>query len=215
MKKITAIILIAALTVILAACSGIASEAGDYSGYIPENAEQVRTERDDGFTETTYRTPDNAEYEILTDSSNAVRVLKFDSRQKSTASEITLTADDAFAVITAIYPNAYLIHSNTDRDDGAYEWDVIFSDDEIIAEYELDAATGAIIDYTVFYGAPFGFDPVSIINSNYPAAEITEMSLDTDDGNLQIDGQARLENRPYDFTIDLDSQKIIEWEYDD
>ena len=41
------------------------------------------------------------------------------------------------------------------------------------------------------------------------------MSLDTDDGKLQIDGQALLENRPYDFTIDLDSQKIIEWEYDD
>ena len=215
MKKITAIILIAALTVILAACSGIASEAVDYSGYIPESAQQIRSERDDGFTETTYRTPEGAEYELYTDSTDTVRVLKFDSRQKSTATEPTLTADEAFAAITAIYPNAYLIHSNTDRNDGAYEWDVLFSDDEIIAEYELDAATGAVLDYTVFYGAPFGFDPVSIINSNYPAAEIIEMSLDTDDGKLQIDGQARLDNRPYDFTIDLDSQKIIEWEYDD
>lgn len=216
MKKhlltIVSIISVLALT----ACAGSASEApADYTAYIPENAVETKTERDDGFIETDYRTDAGEEYSLYTDNTGAVQALKYDSKTRSTAAEAALTEDEAFAVITALYPNAAPLYAAQTRDDGAYEWDILFTDGEILAEYDLDAATGAVLDYAIFYTASAEFDPVSIIASNYPGSEIRDLDLDIDDGRLQVDGTALLENRPYDFAIDAATGKIIEWEYDD
>ena len=212
MKKIISAVIIAAMALSLAACAGGSAEPFDYSGYIPDTAESVKTERDDGFTEMTYRDQDGSQYKLYIDSENNVRVMKYDSQQRSTANEAALTAEEAFSFVTAVYPNARLVASASDLDDGGYEWTVIFADGDILGEYELDAATGAVMEYTIFYGITSGTDPVSVITASYPGAEILHLDLGKDDGRLEYEGGARLDGGVYEFTIDIDSGKLVEWE---
>lgn len=215
MKKFIAIMIIGALALALASCAGGSAEAFDYSAYIPDTAQIVETERDDGFTETEYRDADGSEYSLYTDNSGAVRALKYDSSQDSTATEATLTAEEAFAFITAVYPNARLLMANAERDDGRCEWVVLFADGGVIGEYELDAATGAILEYVLFYGVAEDVDPVGVISASYAGAEILNLDLGHDDGRLVYEGEARLDGGVYEFAVDADSGKLVEWEKDD
>jgi uncharacterized membrane protein YkoI len=216
MKKIIVVFILAIAALNLTACAGGAAEAFDHSGYIPETAESVETERDDGFTKTTYRDQDGSEYELYVDQDNNVRVMKYDSERDSTATEVALTAEEAFAFVTAVYPNARLIASDSDDDDdGGREWTVLFADGDIIGEYELDAATGDVLEYTLFYGVTAETDPLSVITGSYPGAEIVHLDLSMDDGRLEYDGEARMNGDIYEFTVDVDSGKLIEWEQED
>ena len=216
MKKITAIILATVLSALLIGCAAGSAENNDFTNqYLPEGVEFVRTEREDGFTEYKYRDADRNEYTLIVDSSENVRALEYDTKTKSTAGEVILSAEDAFAVITALYPEAVLVTAIEGKDDGKWEWNILFSYNNDLYFYELDAATGAVLDYDVFYGLTETIDPAAIITANVPDAEILEISLDTDDGRLYIEGDARTANGIVEFSIDADTGIVVEMEYDD
>lgn len=216
MKKLTAVILAAVLAVMLLGCAaGSAENTAFTAQYLPEGAEYVRSERDDGFTEHKYRDADKNEYVLIVDSSENVRALEYDAKAKSTADEVVLSADEAFAVIAAVYPEARLITAVEDRDDGKWEWNILFANGFNLYFYELDAATGDVLDYDIFFGLTETIDPAAIITANIPGSEILEISLDTDDGRLYIEGEARTEGGILEFTIDADTGIIVETEYDD
>ena len=215
MKRIISICIAATMMLTLAACAGGTAEANDYASYVPETAENIRTERDDGFTVIEYRDQDGSEYELLIDGSDNVRALTYDSRINSTATAETLTEDEAFAVVTEVYPEATLISAVSDRDDGTYEWNVLFADEGIVGEYELDAANGTVLEYSLFYGMTGDNDPAATIIANYPNAQVIDINLDADDGRLYFEGDALLDGARYEFSIDADTGDIREWKMDD
>ena len=216
MKKITAIILAAVLTTLLIGCAAGSAENTDFTArYLPEGVEFVRSERDDGFTENKYRDVDKNEYTLIVDASENVRALEYDAKAKSSAKDVVLTAEEAFAVITALYPESVLITAIEDKDDGRWEWNILFSYENDLYFYELDAATGDVLDYDIFYGLTEAINPAAIITANIPDAEILEVSLDTDDGRLYIEGEARTANGIVEFSIDADTGIVVEMEYDD
>ena len=216
MKKLASVLLTALLALSLIGCaSGSAENAVLTEQYLPEGVEFIRTEKDDGFTEHKYRDASGSEYTLTVDSANNVRVLEYDAAVRSTAERTVLTGEDAFAVITAAYPEAVLITAAEDRDDGRYEWNILFADKGILGFYELDAATGAVLDYDIFYAVGEVIDPAAIITANIPDAGITEVSLDTDNGRLYIEGEAASANGIMEFTIDADTGTVVELEHDD
>ena len=216
MKKITAIILAAALATLLIGCAAGSAENTDFATkYLPEGIEFVRSERDDGFTEYKYRDVNKNEYTLIVDASENVRALEYDAKAKSSAKDVLLTAEEAFAVITALYPEAVLITAIEDKDDGRWEWNILFSYENDLYFYELDAATGDVLAYDIFYGLTEAINPAAIITANVPDAEILEISLDADDGRLYIEGEARTANDILEFSIDADTGIVVEMEYDD
>lgn len=215
MKKLTIISMMLIAAALMTACGmGSAEDAKFTAGYLPEGAQFVRTEKDDGFTEHIYR-DENGEYKLLTDSSDSVRALEYDAKARSTAETISLSADEAFAKITADRPEAQLLAAVEDRDDGRYEYGILFADGSDLGYYELDAATGDILDFEIFYGLAASVDLTGILESNMANPAVTEISLDADDGRLYLEGEARTDNGLIEFTIDADSGILVEAEYDD
>lgn len=216
MKRLTAIILTAALAVMLLGCAASSAENTDFTAqYLPEGVEFIKAEKDDGFTEYKYRDADKNKYTLIADSADNVRALEFDSNSDPTAAEVILTEEDAFSVIKALYPEAELITAVDDRDDGGWEWNILFADGSDLLFYELDAANGDILGYDIFYGLSQPIDPGAIISANIPGAEILEIGLDTDDGRVYIEGEARTSTGVVEFSIDADTGIIVKAEYDD
>lgn len=216
MKKIIALLTTLLLIAALTACGAVSAEVADLTvKYLPETAGFVRSEKDDGFTEHIYRDAVGGEYVLLEDRDGTARALEYDSKVRSSASEVVLTAEEAFAVITAEYPNAVLVAAVEDRDDRAYEWSVLFTDENLLAFYELDAATGAVLEYDLFFTNVEQLDPAAIITANLPGAELRELSLDADDGRLYLEGEALMDRRIVEFTIDAETGTVVEIEYED
>ena len=215
MKKFYILTLAIMMAIILAACStGSAEDVQLTTDYLPEGVEFVRTENDDGFTEHKYRDTDG-EYTLLVDKDNNVRALEYDAFANSTAQNITLSAEDALEYLKAVQSEAELIAAVEDRDDARYEWDLLITAGDDLAFYELDAETGAILDYEIFYGIASTIDLAAILESNMANASVIEISLDADDGRLYLEGEARTDNGLIEFKIDAESGILIEAEYND
>ena len=216
MKKLSVILIAAALALILAACTaGAAGNTGLEEQYLPQGVEFIKTEKDDGFTEHKYRDSENNKYTLIVDAAGSVRALEYDSTARSKAESVVLTSEEAFAAVTAVYPEARLITAAEDRDDGRWEWDLLFTDGSVLGFYEIDASDGTVLDYELLYYSGSPIDPVAIITANLPNAVVSELSLDTDDGRLYIEGEASAEKGVIEFTIDADTGTIVEMEYDD
>lgn len=214
-RTISFALILMLMAVMLAACSAGSAENAQFTGeYLPEGAEFIRTERDDGFTEHKYRDADG-QYTLLVDGNENVRALEYDAAARSTADTVALTADEAFAKLTEAYPEAVLIAAVEDRDDGRYEQDLLVSVGDDLGFFELDAATGDILDYEIFYGLGATLDLSAILESNLANASVVELNLDADDGRLYLDGEARTDNGRMEFTIDAESGILVEAEYDD
>jgi len=215
MKRAFTAILAIMMVTVLAACTAGSAENAQLAGeYLPEGAEFIRSEKDDGFTEHKYR-DENGVYTLLTDRNDKVRALDYDAAARSTAETVVLTAEEAFEYLKATQPEAELISAAEDRDDGRYEYDLLVKNGDDLSLYELDAATGAILDYDIFYGLAANIDLEAVLSSNMANPVITSLSLDADDGRLYLEGNARTDNGPMEFTIDAESGILVEAEYDD
>lgn len=213
MKRYFAIMLSALTAMALCACSaGSAEDASLTAEYLPEGVEFIKTERDDGFTEHQYRDADGGRYTLSVDDAGAVRALEYDAKTDSTAVEVLLSAEEAFAVIQAARPEAQLITAIEDRDDGRYEWDILFRDGEDLCFYELDAATGAVLGYDIFFGAGGAADPAGALSAQLDGAAIVEISLEADDGRLTFEGEAVFGTGRVEFVIDAETGTVIELE---
>lgn len=216
MKKLIALMLSLISVAALAACGAVSAEdAALTEKYLPENAVFVRTEKDDGFTEQIYRDDKGGEYVLIEDRGGALRAIEYESAQRPLTTGTALTQEEAFAVITAVYPEAVLVAAFEDMDDGRAEWNILFTDEGLLGFYELDAITGEVLDYDLFFAKGEVIDPAAIITANLPGAQLKELSLDIDDGRLYIEGEAIQDLREIEFTIDADTGVVVEVEYDD
>lgn len=216
MKKIIIIVAAALLAAtLLTFAIGSAENASLTAQYIPQGATYVGTERDDGFTEYHYRDADGGRYTLTADRNDVARALEYESGVRSTADSVALTETEAFDVILAQRPGAQLITAVEDREDGRWVWDILFSDGTELGFYELDAATGAVLDYDIFYGNGTVINPVDVLSARVGNPSIVEISLGTDDGRLEIDGEASTDMGYVEFTIDADTGVIVELENED
>lgn len=215
MKRI-AWIMVAALAA-LAAFAAMAETAGtpDFGAYLPEGATFVKQEMDDGATEYEYAGPDGARYELLVAPDGTVLALDADLNKRPEAAAGALTEAEAFEIIAALFPNARPISAAPDTDDGRPTWLVLFEDEGALNAYELDAATGTVLEYDRFFHYSPDTDPTAQIFQSYPGARITELSLDYENGRAVYEGEATVDGFKYDFKVDHATGQLIEWEMDD
>lgn len=209
------LVVVALLTACAAAgcASGSAEPQQVAEKYLPEGVEFVREETDDGFTVLEYKDSASGSYELTMDGQSVI-ALEYDSGVRPAAQQPTLTQEQAFAVVSALHPNATLLSAVSGPEDAGYEWTVIFEDGDTTGVYEIDAATGSVLDSSVFYGASEGVDPANAVITRYPGAEITHIDLELDDGRLTFEGHALLDGAKYDFSVDYKTGVVTEWERD-
>ena len=216
MKKLFIIIIAAASIATLAACTAGTAENADLTNrYLPDGVEFINSERDDGFTEYNYSDAEGGKYTLLVDASDNVRALEYDSKKRSGAEQVILTEEDALAIITADRPEAQLVSAVQDRDDGRWEWDLMINDGDEVGFFQLDAATGDILEYDVFYSGGNPVDPAAILEAQLAGTTITEISIDSDNGRIVFDGEAATSRGIVEFSIDADTGTVLEFEFDD
>ena len=184
--------------------------------YLPADAAFAREERDDGLLELTYRTADSlAEYKIKLDENDQIVQISYELRDDRGGASEALTQEQAFAVVAAAHPSATLTSARVERDDGRYEYKVLFTSPEWDGEYTLNAADGTVLKYEL-YPATLGESDAAaaILTAKYPGATVQSVKTDTEDGRKQYEGKASYQDRVYEFAIDVESGKIVEWEID-
>ena len=147
-------------------------------------------------------------------------------------------ADQAAALQTALADagvneaNASRIRVTMDRDDGMLVYEVRFDAAEVEYDYEIDAQSGRIISTDVErWDDDDRDDRNRTANANVAVSRdeavktalgkvsgATEkdvrIELDYDDGRYRYEGDIIYNGIEYDFEIDADSGRILEWEED-
>lgn len=122
-----------------------------------------------------------------------------------------------------------------DTDDGSIHFDVEFFKGDYEYDYEVDAETGKIVDYskekevvktsstsattkpaTTKTISKSKAQSIALNHAKLKKSEVTglQVSLDTDDGRTYYEVDFRKGNVEYDYEIDAETGKIIEWDKD-
>ena len=223
MKRLTVLFLTAALlTTCAGALASTLSPEDAAKAVVPTNAQFLRTYKDDGLTVCTYQAPDGTRYEVDVDPvSNSVVHLDVKASDRRGSASSGLTAEQAEQALLALYPDAVVSLVHLDRDDGRYEYDLHFSTSSFIGRAELNAETGALLeaelDYTTatLVGAqgPLTADQArSFALSLLDGSRIVEFENDREDGRTVYEGELRSDNGSYEFVIDAETGRVLEWE---
>ena len=118
------------------------------------------------------------------------------------------------------------IQVQPDYEDGLRIYEVEFFADSREYDYEIDAASGAVLcfDYDIEWYAPAassGTDRLTAEQVNKIVEQTagvtgvyTEFKLDTDDGRLLYEGELRSGRMEYEFEIDALTGAIVDWDVD-
>ena len=191
---------------------------------VPQNAQFLRTERDDGLQSYHYRTPEGTRWEVKTDpASMSVVRLEIESADTRGSAACTLTPEQAEQALLALWPEAVIHLTKADRDDGRHEYDLAFSTPAFFGKAELNAETGALLE------ADLNYAPQARLSAQGPltADEARELALtlvddsrivqfetDRDDGRTVYEGELVSNGVRYEFTIDAETGHVTEWEID-
>jgi len=224
MKRLTLFFLIAALLVAsLGALAEQPSHETAARSLVPENAELLRTEKDDGLLEYLFMTPDDTRYQVdVNPSTGNVVKLELEAFDKRGASTATLTQEQAEQALFKYYPEATITFSKLERDDGRYVYQIRFSTDMFGGKAELHAETGALLeaelDYTVVRTnaqKPLSAEEAKALAlSQVENGRIVEFETDRDDGRTEYEGEIIADGISYEFTINAESGAVIEWHID-
>ncbi|MBS1411817.1 MAG: hypothetical protein HPZ00_00680 [Christensenellaceae bacterium] len=128
-----------------------------------------------------------------------------------------ISAEQAREIILAEFPGGQIIELESEADDGKYEGEIIA--DGTKYEFEISARTGEIIklekEHAVQQPKITREQAISLINEKLPGCTIIELKLDEDDGVPEYEGEAVLNGREYEFTINAVTGNITEWEVED
>ena len=248
MKKFLLTALAALAIALLTACSG----NGQLS-YIGDEAARTAALSGAGlsadsvtFTGTKLTNRDGVEYYLVSFTSGANQyqsqvdalsgvVIQTETQPLSqsaatAASGATITAEDAKAKALAhagLTADAVtFVTAQLDRDDGRLVYDVEFyTADYKEYDYEIDAATGAVVSYdydaegyappAATSGTISADDAKAIALAQVPgasASDIWEFETDRDDGRIQYEGKIVYGGMEYEFEIDGYSGTIRNWE---
>ncbi len=191
---------------------------------IPQNAQFLRTENDDGYTEHDYTTPDGTRWEVRIDpvSGNVVKVDIEVPGARGSASAV-LTTEQAEAKLLELWPDASVYLITPDRDDGGHEYDVFFTTEAFSGRAELNAETGALIEAELDYspetrvrpqGALSADEAKALVLSLVTNGQIVEFETDRENGRKVYEGEVKADGMRYEFVIDADTGRVLEWEND-
>ena len=112
-----------------------------------------------------------------------------------------------------------------DRDDGRMFYEVEFYSGSREYDYEIDALTGAVVDfdsdiedYTIPSAPSDSKDYISrekaqkLAQDKAPKATLIQLELDVDDGRAVYEGELREGSMEYEFEIDAITGSFLKWE---
>ena len=193
--------------------------------YVPADATLSHSEIDDSLYELTFSyvpiTGSSIRYEVKVDpSTGAVVKVESDVSGARGSQAATLTEAGVAAAVEALYPGAQIIRQEQKRDDGRYEIEVFIATDALFGTLDLNAETGELLESDLVVGAYQSDSRLTQeaaeaqLRSLKPEATILYMELDEDDGRLYWEGEATVDGRRYEFTIDATTGSLVEWERD-
>lgn len=147
-----------AITAIFVMTSGISKADAENaaSGYVPQGAEYIKTEKDGNVYEVTYR--DNGlgrEYEVdISRETGAIVGISMDSDRDYGGASAKLTAAQAEAAVKDEISGIVSAKVYQEKDDDGIFYDVEFTASDFYGSAEVNAETGAIVKYTIRYGSP-------------------------------------------------------------
>ena len=191
---------------------------------VPAQAAFVRTERDDGWDVHHFREENGTRYEVSVDpAANTVVKVEIKAADTRGAAAAVLTPVQAQEALKALYPSAVIRHTALECDDGFYEYDVFFTADAFSAHAELHAETGALLEAELNYvpetrmagdGPLTAEEARTLVLTLADGGSIIEFETDRDDGRTVYEGEVRVNGVRYEFAIDADSGRVVEWERD-
>ena len=172
-------IVIAAITItaIFVMTSGISKADAENaaSGYVPQGAEYIKTEKDGKVYEVTYR--DNGlgrEYEVdISRETGAIVGISMDSDRDYGGASAKLTAAQAEAAVKDEISGIVSAKVYQEKDDDGIFYDVEFTASDFYGSAEVNAETGAIVKYTIRYGSPVVIPSTGSASGNTQAGDDT------------------------------------------
>lgn len=122
----------------------------------------------------------------------------------------------AIAAAKVSLPDAEIDYAVRERDDGRYEWNLFYTQGGQFGVCKVLEATNEIRRVELFtppQGALKASEAMAKLAAEKGAMEITDLELDWDDGYLSYEGEALMNERRYEFEMDVDGS-FIEWERD-
>ena len=172
-----------AITAIFLMTSGIskADAENTASGYVPQGAEYIKTEIDDGVYEVTYR--DNGlgrEYEVhIRRETGAIVGISMDSDRDHGGATAKLTAAQAEAAVKDEISGIASAKVYQEKDDDGIFYDVEFTASDFYGSAEVNAETGAVVEYTIRYGSPVVIPSTGSASGNTQAGDDTAAKNET------------------------------------
>ncbi len=120
-------------------------------------------------------------------------------------------------------PGATVKKIKLEKDDGRWQYEGELITDSAEYDFEIDAATGAILKWEQENKTPkttaaqekttiSSEKARSIVLAKAPGATIIEMELDRDDGRMTYEGEARKDGMEYEFELDAYTGTILKWD---
>lgn len=240
MKKLAVLAVIAGLTAgIMTGCGGTqrnTDAAGQMTGQgngarqTAAQSGEVYDDRDDRFDDQY-----DDQYDDRNEMTNADQAVAQQTAQQPAATEDEqkeAALQTALADAGINEADASRIRVTMDRDDGMLVYEVRFDAAEVEYDYEIDAQSGRIIstdverwddddrddrNRTVNANVAVGRDEAvkTVLGKVSGATEQdVRIELDYDDGRYKYEGDIIYNGIEYDFEIDADSGRILEWEED-
>lgn len=166
-----------AITAIFVMTSGISKADAENaaSGYVPQGAEYIKTEKDGKVYEVTYR--DNGlgrEYEVdISRETGAIVGISMDSDRDYGGVSAKLTAAQAEAAVKDEISGIVSAKVYQEKDDDGIFYDVEFTASDFYGSAEVNAETGAIVKYTIRYGSPVVIPSTGSASGNTQAGDNT------------------------------------------
>ena len=118
-------------------------------------------------------------------------------------------------IMRKAYPGCRILFA---RDEGAYKCLGVVSEDFCGTLLVSEAGIHSVSlkeDKMMGGGVLTMAGALEVLRMYRPEAEFRALELDEDDGLLIYEGEALLESQVYEFELDAESAKLLEWERDD
>ena len=134
-----------------------------------------------------------------------------------TPATLATTSEDALSTARILVGEAAQL-TESERDDGLYEYQASFSTEEFFGTIELNAETGVVLEADIYYNAAvpegqLGYAEIMAqLESLKPGLNVIRIEFDEDDGRMRYEGEALLDDALYEFEIDAATGELREWE---
>lgn len=187
-------------------------------------------------------TANNAEYEyeisaidgdILESSAEPVKTVTSAPAAPAASSQITLDEAKEIALKHAGIKSsdAVFTKAKSDNDDGVLKYDIEFTANNTEYEYEISASDGSILESSVEAVRTVASAPaeassqitldeakdIALKHAGFTSSQVkfTKAQLDYDDGVAEYEIEFRVNGHEYEYKINAETGKIIEYEIDD